>query len=73
MNYEGKYYDHKFWDPRMFDFSSIHEIGIHENKAINSIKSSNLQIDCEFIAKISLMWKLHHDTDKIATWWCVTS
>ena len=25
MNYEGKYYGHKFWTPRMRDFCSIHE------------------------------------------------
>ena len=25
MNYEGKYYEHEFRTPRMFDFSLIHE------------------------------------------------
>ena len=25
MNYEGKYYGHKFWTPQMCDFTSIHK------------------------------------------------
>ena len=37
MNYEGKYYGHELWTPRVCHFRSIQELGTHEIKAIHSI------------------------------------
>ena len=36
MNYEGKYYGHEFWTPRMWEFCSIHKNWYPRNKGIHS-------------------------------------
>ena len=37
MNYEGKYYGHEYWTPRMCHFVKSMKIGTNENKAIHNI------------------------------------
>ena len=59
MNYEGKYYVHEFWAPRMREFVKSTIIGTRENKAIHSITLTWIwyQKRLNVIKKHKLWWR----------------